>query len=441
MESENLVQQEKETTKITIGTKIEGSIINIANKNGEARTLSGVKEATQDNEAVNKAQLDKLDKKIESTNSFAVLYDKQSDDTVNYKSVTFGGKNKEPVALHNVADGVLSQESHDAINGGQVTKIFQQVVKYFGGNAAFKEGIFIGPIYKLLNISENGMVGETDHDNIISAFEGLNTNIKNVNKRIKEVSQGISNDSLLWDKNKKAFVALHGESETRENSKITSLKNGDITANSSDAVNGSQLYSLKEQLATYFGGGAGYDQQGNWQAPNFKIRQFNEDGGSEEKSYSNISDVLSGVGNSFTNIRNKMTHEISKIESENLVKQDEKTKRITIGGERDGSEISIANSASGVRSLSGVKAELLTAESTEAINGSQLYSVINVLSRYFSGDAGYKDGQWLAPNFKVAQFTADGVVSKKENYTNITSAFEGVNKSMTNINNRIHDVE
>ncbi|WP_246046887.1 Vomp family autotransporter [Bartonella mastomydis] len=439
--SDSLVKQDDKTKLITVGGEKDGSEINIANKDKEDRTLSGVKAATQDNEAVNKAQLDKLDKKIESTDSFAVFYDKQSDGTVNYKSVTFGGKNKEPVALHNVADGELTQESHDAMNGGQITKIFQQVVKYFGGSAAFKEGIFTGPIYKLLSISEDGEVGQKAHDNIVSAFEGLDTNIKNVNKRIKEVSQGISDDSLLWDKDNEAFVALHGEGKTRTNSKITYLKAGDVTASSSDAVNGSQLYSLNEQLASYLGGGAGYDQQGNWQAPNFKIKQFGEDGGSEEKSYSNIADALSGVGNSFTNIQHRITHEINKIESENLVKQDEKTKRITIGGEKDGSEISIANSANGVRSLSGVKAGLLTEESTEAINGSQLYSVINVLSRYFSGDAGYKDGKWLAPNFKVAQFTAAGVVSKREEYTNIASAIEAVNESMTNINNRIHDVE
>ncbi|WP_166428881.1 Vomp family autotransporter [Bartonella saheliensis] len=437
---ENLVQQEKETNNITIGAKKEGNIINIANKDKEDRTLSGIKAATQDNEAINKAQLDKLDKKIETTDSFAVFYDKQSDDTVNYKSITLGGTNKEPVALHNVADGKLTQESHDAINGGQITKIFQQLVKYFGGNAVFKEGIFTGPIYKLLSISGNGAVEQKEHDNIVSAFDGLNTNIKNVNERIKEVSQGISDDSLLWDKNKEAFVALHGEGETRTNSKITYLKDGDITANSSDAINGSQLYFLNEQLATYFGGGAEY-KEGKWTAPNFKIKQFGEDGSSEEKSYSNIADALSGVGNSFTNIQHKITHEISKIASENLVKQDEKTKRITIGGEKDGSEISIANSVNGVRSLSGVKAGLLTAESTEAINGSQLYSVINVLSRYFSEDAEYKDGKWLAPGFKVAQFTADGVVSKRENYTNVASAFEGVNESMIKINNRIHDVE
>ncbi|WP_244427640.1 hypothetical protein [Bartonella queenslandensis] len=111
---------------------------------------------------------------------------------------------------------------------------------------------------------------------------------------------------------KEAFVALHGDGETKENSKITYLKDGDIAESSSDAVNGSQLYSLNEQLAIYLGGRAGYDKQGNWQAPNFKIKQFGKDGGSEEKSYSNISDALSEVGNSFTNIQIKLPMRLAK---------------------------------------------------------------------------------------------------------------------------------
>ncbi len=444
VKGESLVKQDDKTKFIMVGGEKDGTVINIANKDGEERTLSGLKAGIQNNEAVNKGQLDEslkdLSNNLQSEDSAVVHYDK-TDDEIDYASVTFGGRAKKSTALHNVANGIISEKSRDAVTGGQIYNIGGDIAKFLGGGVSFNNGAFTGPTYKLSDVSKEGNVTDKSFTDVGKAFEGLDTNIKNVNQRIKEVSEGISNDSLLWDKNKEAYVALHGEGETRENSKITYLKDGDITANSSDAVNGSQLYSLNEQLATYFGGGAGYDKQGNWQAPNFKIKQFGEDGVSEEKSYSNISDALSEVGNSFTNIQNKMTHEISKIESENLVKQDEKTKLITIGGEKDGREISIANSASGVRSLSGVKAGLLTAESTEAVNGFQLYSVINALSRYFSGDAGYKDGQWLAPNFKVAQFTADGVVSKKEDYTNVASAFEGVNESMTNINNRIHDFE
>ncbi|WP_420914085.1 hypothetical protein [Bartonella krasnovii] len=47
---------------------------------------------------------------------------------------------------------------------------------------------------------------------------------------------------------------------------------GDIASGSTDAVTGGQLYSMNKHLATYFGGGAGYDAQGNWQAPSFKVK-------------------------------------------------------------------------------------------------------------------------------------------------------------------------
>ncbi|WP_208440737.1 Vomp family autotransporter [Bartonella raoultii] len=436
---ESLVKQDDTTKYIHIGQETDGTIVNIANKDKEDRTLSGIKAATQENEAVNKAQFDKLDKKIETTSSFAVFYDKQSDDTVNHKSITLGGKDKEPVALHNVADGIVSSESHDAINGSQITKIFERIVKYFGGSASFKDGVFTGPIYKLLKIAENGTVAQEEHDNISSAFAGLDTNIKNINKRIKEVSEGIADDSLLWDKGEQAFVALHGEGNTRINSKITHLKNGDITADSSDAINGSQLYSLNEQLATYFGGGAGY-QNGEWKAPNFKMKQFSEDGKTGEESYSNVADALREIGDSFTNIQNKITHEIAHVKGESLVKQDDQTQLITIGGEREGSIISIANNSGMVRSLSGVKGGLLAEGSTEAINGSQLYSVMDVLSSYFGGGAGYQNGEWKVPTFYVLQFKNDGNGDDKTGYDNVAGAFEGVNKSLSGINERIKNV-
>ncbi|WP_375654078.1 hypothetical protein, partial [Bartonella sp. OD88NMGDW] len=83
-------------------------------------------------------------------------------------------------------------------------------------------------------------------------------------------------DALLWDDGKGAFVAQHGEDKS--NSKITSLAAGNISKDSSDAVTGSQLYSMNEQLAGYLGGGAGYDDAGKWQAPHFTVKTFGKDG-------------------------------------------------------------------------------------------------------------------------------------------------------------------
>ncbi|UNF45563.1 Vomp family autotransporter [Bartonella krasnovii] len=373
---------------------------------------------------------------LQSDDSAVVHYDKK-DGTINYGSVTFGGKDKTPTSLHNVANGIISDKSHDAVTGGQIYKIGEDIAKFLGGNAAFNNGAFTQPTYKLSSVDSTGKIADNTFNDVGSAFVGLDENIKNVNQRIREVSEGVAQDSLSWSKEANAFVALHG----KKDSKITHILGGDITTNSSDAVNGSQLYLMNNTLASYFGGGAEY-KEGKWISPNFKVYTVSADGSKvEEQSYKTVAEAFASVGSSFTNIHKELKNEINQVVGDSLVKQDEKTKRITIGGEKDGSEINVANSMNGVRSLSGVKAGLLAAESTEAINGSQLYSVINVLTRYFSGDAEYKDGKWLAPSFKVAQFTADSVVSKRENYTNVASAFEGVNESMIKINNRIHDVE
>nr|WP_244925515.1 Vomp family autotransporter [Bartonella elizabethae] len=467
VESENLVQQEKATNNITIGAKNEGDVINIINKNGAARTLSGVKAATKENEAVNKGQLDTSIKEAnnEITNKFndftksitnitqqvkgdALLWDKGEKAFVADHGE---GSAKTNSKVTHLLDGNIAYGSTDAITGGQIYKIGEDIAKFLGGTASFNNGSFTGPTYALSSVNEKGETKQVEFKDIGKAFASIDTNIQKTNNHLtnkfKELNQNITNitqqvkgDALLWDKDEKAFVADHGEGSAKTNSKITRLLDGNISSDSRDAITGSQLYSMGNALSASLGGGASYEG-GSWTAPNFTINKFDIKGNATQEDYKTVSDALSGLSTSFTNIQNKITHEISKIESENLVKQHEKTKLITIGGEKDGNEISIANNASGVRSISGVKAGLLTVESTEAINGSQLYSVINVLSRYFSGDAGYKDGKWLAPGFKVAQFTAAGVLSKKENYTNVASAFEAVNESMTKINNRIHDVE
>ncbi|WP_273789865.1 Vomp family autotransporter [Bartonella sp. ML70XJBT] len=443
VESESFVQQDKTTHLLTIGAKAEGTEINIANKDKGDRVLSGVKAATHNNEAVNKEQLDesleKLSNNLQSDESAVVHYDKQKDGQIDYASVTLGGKDKASVAVHNVKDGAIDEQSHDAINGGQINKIFQSVVKVLGGGAKFISDIFTGPTYKLSKVSKEGHVEEGTFNDVEAAFTGLNENIKNVNDRIKQVSQGIAQDSLLWSTADKAFIAQHGEGKT--NSKIKFLANGDISEDSTEAVNGSQLYSVSNALSTYLGGGAKYEN-GKWTAPNFKIKTIKSDGSEvEENAYESVAEAFEGISTSFMNIHNEVKNEISNVVSDNLVKQDEETKLIKIGGEKEGTGISIANSKNVARILSGVHAGAISEESTDSVNGSQLYMFSNALAAYFGGGAGYKDGKWQTAEFKVTQFNDDGSSADKKSYNDVASAFDGVSKNMTSINKRIHDVE
>ncbi|MDD9331043.1 MAG: adhesin, partial [Bartonella sp.] len=175
--SDSLVKRVEETNVITIGKEIGGTEIALANSEGKARTLSGVKAAEHDNEAVNKGQLDEslkdLSNSLQSDESAVVHYDKKGDDnnTINYESVTFGkGKDSAPVALHNVADGQISKGSHDAINGSQINTISGDVARFLGGGAAFSDGAFTGPSYKISQVDADGNVKQDEFTDVGSAF-------------------------------------------------------------------------------------------------------------------------------------------------------------------------------------------------------------------------------------------------------------------------------
>ncbi|WP_375659487.1 Vomp family autotransporter [Bartonella sp. MR30HLJHH] len=369
----SLVKQEENEGIITIGMATGGTEINVANKSGSARTISGVKAAVNDDEAVNKKQLDgkiadisNSINNIKEGSAFAVLYDKNADGTVNYNSVSLGGnKSQGPVALLNVKDGKIVEGSYDAINGNQINQISQDIANYFGGDAEFVDGAFVGPQYNLSTVSANGEVVQKIFENVGDALTGLDDNINNVNSRLTHVAneftqkvEGVSKDSLLWSNDEKAFVAQHGEGKT--NSKIKFLANGDISANSTEAVNGSQLYLMSNQLAAYFGGSAGYNN-GKWTAPTFKIAQFNNDGSSgEKKSYHDVAGAFDGVSESMSKINNRIQNVENNVSSNGLNWNEQKK---AYDASHDGQPSKIINVENGK----------ITEDSKDAVNGGQLW--------------------------------------------------------------------
>ncbi|WP_375639551.1 MULTISPECIES: Vomp family autotransporter, partial [unclassified Bartonella] len=369
----SLVKQEENESTITIGKATGGSIINIANNAGNDRTISGVKAAVNGNEAVNKAQLDKSIEKISNdinlTSAAAVLYDKEND-TVNYNSITLGGdKTTAPVSLHNVKDGKIAEDSHDAINGRQIEKISGDIANYFGGGASFENGAFKGPNYSLSVIVEDGQVAKANYHDVGSALSGLDANVKSVNshltnvvnnftQKINDITQEVKGDALLWSNDEQAFVAQHGAD--KENSKIKFLANGDISANSTDAINGSQLYLMSNQLAAYFGGGAGYNN-GEWTAPTFKIAQFKADGSSgEKKDYHNVASAFDGVSESMSKINDRIQSVENNVSSNGLNWNEQKK---AYDASHDGQPSKIINVADGK----------IAEGSKDAVNGGQLW--------------------------------------------------------------------
>ncbi|WP_459778803.1 Vomp family autotransporter, partial [Bartonella henselae] len=489
---------------ITGGPNMTTGGINAGNKQ-----IKGVANGTLDNDAVNVSQLNEVKNQI-AGNSLVkwdeekqlITVGKDKDGT----KINIANINNQNRVVSGVADGGLGEDSKDAINGSQINKISGDVAKYFGGDAAFANGAFVGPRYNLSTVSADGTVKQKTFEDVGSALTGLDANVKNVNKHIQYVGNKFdkfSQDALLWDDGKQAFVARHEKDGRKTESKITSLLNGDISEDSTDAINGSQIHSIgietatyfggnasfengvfkrprynltiidsnsevkqKEyndvgsalsgldtnirnvnhhfvnamnDIATYFGGGAGYDENGEWKAPTFQIYHINDNGNVSKRPYQNVADAFEGVNTSFAKIHNQ----ISNITENSLVKQDGEDGLITVGKTTGGTKISIANSNGSDRTISGVKAAELKENSTEAVNGSQLFTtnqtvsnLINTLndvheniSNYFGGGANVLDG--LAPTYVISG----------ETYRDVGSAFTGVNISIKNLDDKIIEMK
>ncbi|HIE8355718.1 trimeric autotransporter adhesin SadA [Salmonella enterica] len=131
-----------------------------------------------------------------------------------------------------VAKGDINSTSTDAVTGAQIYSLSQSVADRLGGGASVNsDGTVNAPLYE---------VGTGIYDNVGSALSALNTSITNTEASVA----GLAEDALLWDDSASAFSASH----TGNDSKITNLAAGTLAADSTDAVNGSQLFDTNEKV-------------------------------------------------------------------------------------------------------------------------------------------------------------------------------------------------
>ncbi|MET3589992.1 hypothetical protein ABID23_001084 [Bartonella silvatica] len=116
------------------------------------------------------------------------------------------------------------------------------------------------------------------------------------------------NDTLSWDQNFHAFSAMR----KGEHSKIAFLAPGIISSKSSEAINSAQIYSLRNEIMSYFGRESGYDQNGNWRAAFFKVKVFKDDGFEDKRTYTDVASAFDAVNDAFTGFENKINKKFMK---------------------------------------------------------------------------------------------------------------------------------
>ncbi|MDC5180992.1 trimeric autotransporter adhesin Ata [Acinetobacter baumannii] len=245
-----------------------GPSITVNGINAGGKQITNVADGINAKDAVNKGQLDKkinevkdqIGKDIGKLSDHAVQYDKDKNGNVDKNSVTLGGGEK-GTNLKNVADGKVAEGSKDAVNGGQLWNVQNQVDKNSND---------------IKNIQNN-------IDNISNGKAGL-------------VQQQKPNGEITVGKDSGGTsINMAGKEGDRV---VQGVKDGEIKAGSNQAVNGGQIHKISESIKNSIGGNTTID-------PKDGSITTNNIGGTGKN---NINDAIGTLNQSNQELGNKITN-------------------------------------------------------------------------------------------------------------------------------------
>lgn len=244
-----------------------------------------------------------------------------------------------------VAKGDINSTSTDAVTGAQIYSLSQSVADRLGGGASVNsDGTVNAPLYE---------VGTGIYNNVGSALSALNTSITNTEASVA----GLAEDALLWDDSTSAFSASH----TGNASKITNLAAGTLAADSTDAVNGSQLFDTNEKVDQNTA-----DITANTDSINQNTADITANTDSINQNTTDIAANTTSINQNTTDIATNTTNINNLSDSITTLTDDALLWDAASGAfsaNHNGSASKITNLAAGT----------LAADSTDAVNGSQLY--------------------------------------------------------------------
>ncbi|ECW0049387.1 autotransporter adhesin SadA [Salmonella enterica subsp. enterica] len=280
-----------------------------------------------------------------------------------------------------VAKDDINSTSTDAVTGAQIYSLSQSVADRLGGGASVNsDGTVNAPLYE---------VGTGIYNNVGSALSALNTSITNTEASVA----GLAEDALLWDDSTSAFSASH----TGNASKITNLAAGTLAADSTDAVNGSQLFDTNEKVDQNTA-----DIATNTGSINQNTADITANTDSINQNTTDIAANTTSINQNTTDIAtnttsiNNLSNSVTTLTDDALLWD---AASGAFSAKHNGSDSKITNLAAGT----------LAADSTDAVNGSQLFDT----------------------NEKVDQNTADITTNTNSINQNTTD----IATNTTNINN------
>ncbi|MDD1033201.1 YadA-like family protein [Pseudomonas shahriarae] len=337
--------------------------------------------------------------------------------------VAAGGTGAAPGAsqkLTNLSAGALSATSTDAVNGSQLlstntnlSNLGSSAASNLGGGAAFDSvtGTISAPSYTVQ--------GNTYND-VGSAFGAVDSDLSSLSTSVATGALGVVQRTATADE--MALVAAGGTGAAPGASqKLTNLSAGTLSATSTDAVNGSQLFSTNTNLsslgssaASNLGGGAAFDSvTGTISAPSYTV---------QGNTYNDVGSAFGAVDSDLSSLSTSVaTGALGVVQR--TATADEMA-LVAAGG------TGAAPGAS--QKLTNLSAGTLSATSTDAVNGSQLFSTNTNLSNLGSSAASNLGGG-AAFDSVTGTISAPSYTVQGNTYNNVGSTFGAVDSALTSL--------
>ncbi len=390
-------------TRSTLGAVAVGDATS-----GKFRQITGLAAGTQDSDAVNVAQLKGL---VGSATADGVMYDDGSHNTVTLGGTTYDSSTHTGgTTITNVANGVADS---DAVNVSQLNDLANTPITFAGNSgsvdkklgdtfiiqgASTTAGTYSGnnlktevdasgnlqllmaenPIFESMTtgnttIDSNGLTISGGPSVTISGIDAGNQKVTNVaagdisssssdaingsqlhetNQNIANITNNIDNGTIgpvqRTGTDQLSLIAAGGDSYAPGAAQLlTNVAAGAVSASSVDAVNGSQLYGLASSTANAMGGGSTVNPDGSISAPTYYV-----DG-----------TTVNNVGDAITHIDGRVTQNTTNITS---LQQDALQWNDALGA------YDASHGSGDAQKITHVAAGDISADSTDAVNGSQL---------------------------------------------------------------------
>ncbi|MGA4148942.1 YadA-like family protein [Ralstonia nicotianae] len=314
-------------------------------------------------------------------------------------AVDFSGKNLSDSTtfsrkLTGVAEGALSATSTDAVSGKQLYTTNQNL-STTNQNLA----------------DTNKSLAETNKN--VSATTTNITNLQNTVNNISSGSAGLVQQSAAGkditvakdlDGDAVDFSGKKLSDSTTFSRKLTGVAEGTLSATSTDAVSGKQLYTTNQNLST-----------------------TNQNLADTNKSLAETNKNVSATTTNITNLQNTVNNISSG--SAGLVQQSAAGKDITVAKDLDGDAVDfsgkkLSDSTTFSRKLTGVAEGTLSATSTDAVSGKQLYTTNQNLSTTNQNLA--DTNKSLAETNKNVSATTTNITNLQNTVNNISSGSAGL---------------